>query len=397
MTEVTRLLDETPLLLTAELWPPTVHVAKSLAVSRLVLERGLDPNVSAAPRRALDLACYHALPDIAELLLAHGATATELNALGETPFDLLDAYEPKPIGEHDANPRRVASRWRDRRHPLGRPRWRHAATLAAPIYRGPIRAIGRANDNGKTPFDYARRGVAADRRNACGDPLATSSMNCWTAGEWVADETDDGRGSPGGRSAAWSFVQRAPPMKAAPRRTAIVFLSLVGVLSATSALLLALSPAPLRPEAAASLLNAETPSTDGFDAVFQTDRPIRTGRWTSIRVHQSNTLSGDARTLAHSKTGVGDHFIICNGDGAADGEIQLTTRWTDQRSALPPHGTKSIDPSCISICLIGDFKQATPTIAQERRLMQLVTSLQEHLGLAPDRYAFPGAQRWQNQ
>lgn len=102
---VTKLLDESPELFTGELWPPAVHGAKSLALSRLFLERGLDPNVSSAPRRALDLAAYHSLADIAELLIAHGADVKTRNKMGETPLDLLDAYEPRPVG--DPNSRRI--------------------------------------------------------------------------------------------------------------------------------------------------------------------------------------------------------------------------------------------------------------------------------------------------
>ena len=63
---------------------------------RLLLDRGLDPDVSSAPRRALDVAAYHGLAEIAELLLARGAMANTRNQLGERPIDLLDAYEPRP-------------------------------------------------------------------------------------------------------------------------------------------------------------------------------------------------------------------------------------------------------------------------------------------------------------
>src|SRR5688572_31655749 len=80
-----------------------------------------------------------------------------------------------------------------------------------------------------------------------------------------------------------------------------------------------------------------------MDAIFQTDSPIRTARWKYIYVHHSRTTSGNAMTLARSADGVGDHFVIGNGDGCIDGEIQIGQRWNKQLSALPPAGAKEID------------------------------------------------------
>lgn len=98
---VARMLDESPQYLTPELWPPS-YKAKSVEMTRLLLDRGLDPNVSSAPRRAIDLACYHALADVVDLLIERGADVTSRNRLNETPLDLLEAYEPRPIGDPDA-------------------------------------------------------------------------------------------------------------------------------------------------------------------------------------------------------------------------------------------------------------------------------------------------------
>lgn len=96
---VGRLLDEHPDLLAPALWPLAIYRAKSLTVTRLLLERGLNPNECSAPRRPLHLAVYQGLPEIVELLLAYGADACQLNSLGERPLDLLDAYEPRPVGD----------------------------------------------------------------------------------------------------------------------------------------------------------------------------------------------------------------------------------------------------------------------------------------------------------
>jgi hypothetical protein len=160
-------------------------------------------------------------------------------------------------------------------------------------------------------------------------------------------------------------------------RNVIVLTSLVSVLTLTSALLLALAPAPLTPDATDRLFAIETPQT--MDVIFQTDTPMRTGRWKYIYVHHSTTTAGNALSLAQGSAGVADHFIIGNGDGSVDGEVQIGPRWNNQTPAGVPKGATSIDPDCISICLIGDFDRGVPTPTQLRRLEQLVNALQGRL------------------
>lgn len=162
-------------------------------------------------------------------------------------------------------------------------------------------------------------------------------------------------------------------------RKLIVFSTLLGVLSVTSALLLALAPAPLAPDAANTLFAVDQPSS--MDAVFVTKAPIAAGRWKYIYIHHSQTPTGDAFTLgqANGPAGSGDHFVIGNGNGCADGEIQLTQRWNNQQVALPPTGADKIDPGCISISVVGDLDQTVPTRTQIRRLTELVAALQSQL------------------
>jgi len=99
---VASLLSAHPALLSPALWPVAIFQAKSLTVTRLLLDRGLTPNACAAPRYPLHLAVYQCLPEIVELLIARGADARFRNSLGETPLELLDAYEPRPLGDPDA-------------------------------------------------------------------------------------------------------------------------------------------------------------------------------------------------------------------------------------------------------------------------------------------------------
>ena len=99
VTEVARLLDSKLELLTPELWPPAIFEAKSFDITRLLLDRGLNPDLCSAPHKPLHLAVYQCLPEIVELLIERGADVNQLNPLGERPIDLLDAYEPRPIGD----------------------------------------------------------------------------------------------------------------------------------------------------------------------------------------------------------------------------------------------------------------------------------------------------------
>jgi len=170
-------------------------------------------------------------------------------------------------------------------------------------------------------------------------------------------------------------------VKKKARRKLIVFSTLLGVLTLTSALLMALAPAPLAPDAATSLFAVDQPRS--MDAIFETSKPLSPGRWKYVFIHHSQTTSGNALTLAQDATGMGDHFVIGNGDGCVDGEIQIGQRWAQQQSALPPAGANKIDPACISICLVGDFDRTTPTPTQLRRLAQLVNAVQGQLHIEP--------------
>lgn len=163
------------------------------------------------------------------------------------------------------------------------------------------------------------------------------------------------------------------------RRKLAVFVSLVGLLSMTSVLLLALAPDPLAPGSTASLFALDQPGS--MEAVFDAGVPVAPGRWKSIFIHHSRTASGNADTLANRAGGLPDHFIIGNGAGCIDGEVQIGQRWATQLPAGPVPGTTSIASDCVSICVIGDFDRTVPTPTQQHRLTQLVNTLQSRLGV----------------
>ncbi len=165
-----------------------------------------------------------------------------------------------------------------------------------------------------------------------------------------------------------------------PNRKVAVFVTLVAMIAFTSVLLLVLAPPPLQTLMWRSLFALD--SSDSLDAVFQTQSPVAAGRWRYIYVHHSRTPGGDAVGLSQ-QTGEADHFVIGNGDGCIDGEIQMTQSWNHQESiSNPPQGASHMDPACISICVVGDFDRTRPTETQLRRLGQLVGTLQEKLRIA---------------
>jgi len=60
--------------------------------------------------------------------------------------------------------------------------------------------------------------------------------------------------------------------------------------------------------------------------------------WRRVR-----SAAGSADTLKSSDSTLADHFVIGNGEGAADGEIQVGVRWKQQLQAGQIPGADYID------------------------------------------------------
>ena len=155
----------------------------------------------------------------------------------------------------------------------------------------------------------------------------------------------------------------------------------------TTALLWLLSPTPLTPDVSGRLFaTGAAPRSLDFESVFRTRAPLRKGHWTGIVLRESGTAGGDVATLAElaqqrGASGPPDHFVIGNGRGMADGEVQFTSRWMDQRptDSLVLEGVA--DATLICVCLVGNHREQPPTDAQMRRLRVLVEILRERLAL----------------
>src|SRR5690349_21092851 len=111
--------------------------------------------------------------------------------------------------------------------------------------------------------------------------------------------------------------RRAEQVKKANRKIVVVT-ALIGGLTFTSALVLALAPAPLTPGASSSPFALDAP--DSMDVIFQTQQASTTpGQWKYIYIHHSRTTGGNAVSMSTGKAGgLGDHFVIGNGSGAVD-------------------------------------------------------------------------------
>ncbi len=103
------------------------------------------------------------------------------------------------------------------------------------------------------------------------------------------------------------------------------------------------------------------------------------GRWESIEIYYSGTKAGNVDQLA-SLSGLANsddincHFVICNGLGGSDGQIQTTEKWQKQWSVIPDH-TWYGSSRTIRVCLVADGRSVRPTNAQIKRAEALVESL----------------------
>lgn len=101
-------------------------------------------------------------------------------------------------------------------------------------------------------------------------------------------------------------------------------------------------------------------------------------KWRYITLHHSATIEGNAgafdRNHRHRHMGgLFYHFVIGNGRGAEDGEIEVGWRWTRQVEV-----NRSGD---IQICLVGDFNRQELTAEQFSALAKLVKALKQQYAI----------------
>ena len=119
--------------------------------------------------------------------------------------------------------------------------------------------------------------------------------------------------------------------------------------------------------------------------------------WNCIEIYYSNTKAGNIEQLASlsglsSPEDINYHFVVCNGLGGGDGQVESTTRWRKQWSVIPSrtwYGT----PQTIRICVVADGQKRFATNSQLRRVENLVDKLARKFDIEPDYIYYPGSWR----
>lgn len=104
-----------------------------------------------------------------------------------------------------------------------------------------------------------------------------------------------------------------------------------------------------------------------------------------VVIHHSGTDSGSVESIhrAHRQRkdaqgnpwlGIGYHFVIGNGSGMRDGEVQSTFRWNQQIHGAHS-GSQVHNANGIGVCLIGNFEQDVPTNNQLQAVEKLISQL----------------------
>ena len=101
-------------------------------------------------------------------------------------------------------------------------------------------------------------------------------------------------------------------------------------------------------------------------------------KWRYITLHHSATLEGNAEVFDrnHRKRRMGGlfyHFVIGNGTGSQDGEVEIGWRWRRQVEVDRPRDTQ--------ICLVGNFNRQEVSQAQFNSLVKLLKVLTQQYSI----------------
>lgn len=102
-------------------------------------------------------------------------------------------------------------------------------------------------------------------------------------------------------------------------------------------------------------------------------------KWKTITLHHSATIEGNAESFGrnHRRRGMGGlayHFVIGNGTGSDNGEIEVGWRWRKQ--------VETNRKRDIQICLVGNFNQQQVSEEQFKSLIQLLKILESQYGIS---------------
>ncbi|MCA9039785.1 MAG: N-acetylmuramoyl-L-alanine amidase [Planctomycetaceae bacterium] len=116
--------------------------------------------------------------------------------------------------------------------------------------------------------------------------------------------------------------------------------------------------------------------------------------WKWIVIHHTATDRGSVESIheSHLKRrdkngnpwlGIGYHFVIGNGQGMEDGDIEATFRWRQQMHGAHA-GRAEENQQGIGIVLVGNFENHPPSPAQLTAVKKLVFTLKQEYGIDSD-------------
>ncbi|MBA7681363.1 hypothetical protein ES703_89701 [subsurface metagenome] len=175
-----------------------------------------------------------------------------------------------------------------------------------------------------------------------------------------------------------------------PRREEKIFAALLVSITAGAIVLMALGNNP--PSAGAFSLSRYY-RLDPIEKVILSRSALSPTRWNCIEIYYSGTKAGNIEQLASlsglaSPEDINCHFVICNGLGGDDGQIQPTEKWQRQWSAIPGR-TWYGSGQTIRICIIADGKTTLPTDFQIKRVEELVEGLYRKFNIRTESIYYP--------
>lgn len=155
------------------------------------------------------------------------------------------------------------------------------------------------------------------------------------------------------------------------------------------------APRPLPPVAPVVPPPANGPSLNNVQTDRDLWRPSAKARdWKYIVIHHTASEKGSVESIheEHLKKkdangnpwlGIGYHFLIGNGNGMPDGEIEGTFRWRQQLQGAHAGSSDPVyNQQGIGICLVGNFENHAPTSKQLAALKKLVRSMKGEYRIA---------------
>ena len=130
---------------------------------------------------------------------------------------------------------------------------------------------------------------------------------------------------------------------------------------------------------------------DVAPAAWIPPRTAEKRQWSWIVIHHSATPTGNASKFdrEHKAKGwdeLGYHFVIGNGTGSGDGQVEVGPRWPKQKwGAHAKTADNQFNEHGIGICLVGNFDVQRPTAAQQQSLAKLVAYLMKTYNVPPQR------------